>query len=282
MDKTDFEIKNINILIGKLHSIYLDIQYNQEIFEGHKTGDPEIDVDYQYEISEMESNFYFYAKQLIKSIQVYLEIHNLLKYLDSFNAEIEKSFESQKEMLEGTFSMENGELHSNFLEVITLYLKPFEVFSKKVKNENNKKKELRLLENTLKNTSVILKRQEKIPTSEAQVYNGVKLVIETVFTAPIFPSESFQKTAKCYKPDILLPHLGCAIEYKYAINETKLIETIDQILIDVKGYKNHPTYHKFYAVFYVKPGIWTKNKFKTVWKEKEFPTNWKGILVLGE
>lgn len=109
----------------------------------------------------------------------------------------------------------------------------------------------------------------------------MKDYLEIIFDVPIIPSEAFIKTAKAYKPDILLPHLKCAIEYKYAKDENKLIETIDQILVDVKGYDKNASYNLFYAVFYAKPGIWTKKKFKTVWNEKGFPKNWKSIFVVG-
>ena len=97
----------------------------------------------------------------------------------------------------------------------------------------------------------------------------------------LFPSEPFIQTAKCYIPDILIPSLNCAIEYKYAPTLEKLTRTMDEILIDVNGYSNHDIYKLFYAVFYVKPGIIIKRRFDQIWSEKQFPDNWKGILVYG-
>jgi hypothetical protein len=74
----------------------------------------------------------------------------------------------------------------------------------------------------------------------------------------------FYSNAKCYKPDILIPTLNCAIEYKFARTEATLVKTIEQILIDVKGYAGHPIYKYFYAVFYVKSGIISKNRFDEI------------------
>ncbi len=61
----------------------------------------------------------------------------------------------------------------------------------------------------------------------------------------------------------------------------ELVKTIDEILIDVQGYANNQTYKIFYAVFYVSPGLITKQSFDAMWKARDFPDNWKGILVEG-
>ena len=157
------------------------------------------------------------------------------------------------------------------------------------------------LEHILESTHIIINKLEKKPKSEVEVYNAVKIVCEATFANAEFlhfnmltPTEqntfqftahftpSFQTQVKCYKPDILIPSLNCAIEYKYAESETSLIKTIEDILIDVKGYSNNFHYRIFYAVFYVKIGIWSRQRFNQVWTEKGFPENWKGIMVEGE
>jgi len=137
------------------------------------------------------------------------------------------------------------------------------------------------LEQILASTAVIAKDLGKTPQNEKEVYESVRVVCKATFTSATFPTDSFQKTAKCYRPDILIPSLNCAVEYKYAITEKELNETIDQILIDVAGYAGHPTYKLFYAVFYVTVGACTAGRFHEIWKEKGFPDNWKGILVAG-
>jgi hypothetical protein len=57
---------------------------------------------------------------------------------------------------------------------------------------------------------------------------------------------------------------------------------VSQILIDVVGYSNHPTYKLFYAVFYVKPGICSEKRFNIIWEGYKFPNNWKPIFIIGE
>ena len=167
---------------------------------------------------------------------------------------------------------------SNDLHRIKKVLLPFEAFDSK----NQKNVGFIYLENILQNTSTIIRDLEIVPNGESKIYNGVKHVIKSVFPDYIALSEPFHKDAKCYKPDILIPSLSTAIEYKFARDEQRLIKTIEEILIDVKGYDNHPNYKTFYAVFYTSPGIWSERRFQTVWNGYNFPKNWKAIYIIGE
>lgn len=75
-------------------------------------------------------------------------------------------------------------------------------------------------------------------------------ICKTAFPDNKSCSFKFQKTAKCYNPDILIPSLECAIEFKYVKDEKELNRTMDEILADVEGYKGNPSYSVFYSVFY--------------------------------
>ncbi|EPU1022796.1 hypothetical protein ACVUNK_004389, partial [Escherichia coli] len=92
----------------------------------------------------------------------------------------------------------------------------------------------------------------------------------------------FLKSFKEYKPDILIPELFTAVEYKYASTEEKLKSTIEQIAADVKGYTGDNDYNIFYAVFYVTTDFWGLEKFMNVWNENKFPQNWIPVYVVGK
>lgn len=140
---------------------------------------------------------------------------------------------------------------------------------------------IKYLETILKNTAKILHQNKIIPRSETEVYKGVRTVVEAVFPSTVGAKSNFLKTTNAYKPDILIPELYCAIEYKYAEDEQKLISTIAQISDDVKGYTKDDDYHVFYAVFYVSSDFWGIEKFKRAWQEKDFPQNWKAYYIVG-
>lgn len=55
-----FMIKTITSYINKMHSAYLDIQFNTDFFENIKTDDPSINADYQYDIEETKQKFIYY------------------------------------------------------------------------------------------------------------------------------------------------------------------------------------------------------------------------------
>ena len=260
----------IKKILYEMSSQFYDIQFRQEYGS-------EVDENREYEY--VEDSFTDNAKRVYKLVCFYIEKYSGIEYLKLFKENCKEYFESNRNLLSGSLHYENGEIYSNVLSEIWQHLFAFEGFGNNDYELLLKRTGISFLENILENTSVILSEVDKQPTSETEVYNAVKVVTKGVFPSANFPTTSFITMAQEYKPDILLPFLNCAIEYKYAMTEQKLKSTIDQIFADVKGYSNHNTYKIFYAVFYVRSGIWGQKKFNEVWKEKGFPDNWKGILV---
>ncbi len=275
MQELEYLENKIESLLYEMSSIYADLQFKQEISSPN-------DTELFYEIKDIEARFAYLADRVYKMCIVYFEKKQLRELISIFKDEILPNITYKDKLLSGTFNQDNAEVYSDLTSIFWSFLLAFPAFGDNDTGILLKRTGITFLENILESTGVIIKELNKTPTTETQVYSAVKILTQATFPSAIFPSLSFQKTAKCYIPDILLPTLNCAVEYKYADTESKLIDTIDQILIDVKGYDNHPVYKLFYAVFYVKPGIWTKNRFDAVWEEKKFPANWKGILVVGQ
>lgn len=140
---------------------------------------------------------------------------------------------------------------------------------------------VKYLENILNNTAMIIHNSGNAVSSEAQVYNSVKQVIEAVFPDTAKPRSNFIKLAQEYKPDILIPSIATAVEYKYATTPEKLKATIGQIAEDVLGYTGDDDYRLFYAVFYVTDDLIGKERFNAIWEEKNFPQNWKALYIVG-
>lgn len=266
-------------LLYEMDSTFSDFQSKEEV-NINATG-PEFYDNYE-QICEHQERFAYLADHVFKMCLVYFEIKNVTYYIDLFKDEIRPFLDNKDgQLFSSTFNEGNAEFYCDCTAKFWSFLQPFEAFNGNDIEILLKRTGISFLENILESTAVVIKELDITPTTETQVYKAVKILTSATFPSASFPSQSFQKTAKCYIPDILIPSLSCAIEYKYADNEIKLIDTIDQILVDVKGYDKHQIYKLFYAVFYVKPGICTKARFDVVWKEKEFPENWKGILVIG-
>lgn len=267
--------KRIHKLFSELLSAFNDIAWAQEVYQAD-------DLDFQEHYSTLKDKFELIATQMYPISLAYVESKNIPRFLKEFIDTIDPYYKNRKELF-SSYINDNGDQYSRLAEDYWKYLSAFPIFSE---NEENEKllqlTGLSYLEYILESTAVIMKTMNKVPTKESDVYAAVKIVCRSVFPRIMEPSTPFLKTCTHYIPDILIPSLFCAVEYKYSATEKELNITMDEILIDVKGYGGHPDFKLFYAVFYVAAGTVTRSRFNEIWKEKEFPENWKGIMVEGE
>ena len=230
--------------------------------------------------NEFVEPFQKIVNELYQSIVCYLDYLNLYQYLKLFYKTFGHCLNEEK-VMNVTISPD-GDYYSTYILEARRFLAVFEF------SQSHNLSGIYYLETILKNTSKIISditKNEGIkpkPTSESEVYKYVRLVLEAIFPSSINPKSNFFKTAKTYKPDILIPELGSAVEYKYAQNEEKLKSTIEQIASDAKGYTGDSDYYRFYAVFYVTGDFWGIEKFNKIWNDQEFPKNWKGYYIVGE
>lgn len=232
---------------------------------------------------ELKDNFEHKAKTVYKLIIAYLESSNLKEYLADFKSEFATIFTvNKKDLFDSEYDDDSGQLYSKTVSRLWHFLSPFEFSQQSYIDKLLKQSGVKYLERILRNSQVIINETKAKPTSEPQVYNAVKFVVKTVFPSSIEPTSGFFKSFKNYNPDILVPEIHTAVEYKYADTETKLKTQIEQVVADTKGYTGDTNYEIFYAVFYVTDDFWGIDKFETVWKEMEFPKNWKGIYIIGK
>jgi hypothetical protein len=269
-------VDSIKTLRAEASSVFHKIQWRHE----HDFDDSSKSTDDYYEESRLEYQFEDLSQRLFIQTQLFIEKKELPIFLEDFRKKISPFLQSKKALLEGDYHEEAGEAVSTMLNHYWDFLSGFYEFE--YNNEALMKLSgLTYLENVLGQTAVILKQRSITPKKETDVTRGVIQVVKNVFLDHAAPKQAFIKKAQGYVPDILVPSLYAAVEYKYGESEKKLVATLNEILIDVHGYDKNPDYHNFYAVFYVKPGVSSVKRFKELWEEKEFPENWKWVYVEG-
>jgi hypothetical protein len=261
-----FQETNIKTWLDEMDEIFSQLQVYADVPDGSIN---------KQTIQIKKRRFEYLSERVFNLCIAYLELKGLPIYISKFEEKI-KPFLLDKDKLYKSYSHFVDDEESLVTTLYRQFLNSFPAFGSV---DEPKGKEYLL--NILKHTAVILNEKQVEPSNETSIYNAVKVHCQAIFPDGSFSPAPFNKTAKEYKPDILVPSLNCAIEYKYAKSEKDLVRTIDEILIDVEGYSGHEVFTEFFAVFYVEPGILVEERFKQIWKEKKFPSNWQGILVQG-
>jgi len=268
----------ISNLEKKISEIYYELeQQQQHIF--HLDMNEYDSQDRAEEISQLRHYHNAMIKSLHNQIICYLDALDLHRYLEIFIKKFNELPDVDKAYHGIDYDHMENDISNEYLHELWHFLSPFDFF----KTDNRfTKSGVQYLETILKNTQNIIFKLNRTPTTETQVYDSVKIIIESIFPTSQKPKHNFIKTMKTYNPDILIPELNVAIEYKYANNEAKLKSTVEQVVSDVQGYTGDNDYNLFYAVFYVTEDFWGKDRFNEIWKEHKFPKNWKAYYIIGK
>jgi len=281
MSENIYLAEKIKKLLYEMSSIYATVQRRNMIADFRDEGsNTEEDADYDITTWEYAESFREYAGTVFKLILSYVEEKGQLLYLAEITTVLKPLLDSQRIMEEYENRSAAGP-QNTFLHEAWAFLSAYETFGANDLSHLMQRTGISYLETILRNTAVIIHHRKITPKNETDVYKAVADVCKAVYPGSAKLDSPFVKIAGEYKPDVLIPALNCAIEYKYAKTEAKLKATIEGILGDVQNYSNHQEYKLFYAVFYVKPDIWGAQKFEEVWKQNNFPANWKGIYVVG-
>jgi hypothetical protein len=273
--------EKIKKLLYEMSSIHTTIQ-RRDMIADFRDEDSDNDEDHEYDLTTWEycESFREYAGLVYKLILSYVEEKNQPNYLAEIKTVLQPLLVSQRIREEHDNRSADGS-QNLFLHEIWAFLSAYEVFGQNDLSHLMRRTGINYLETILRNTAVIIHHRKITPKNETDVYKAVADVCMAVYPASSNLDSPFIKIAGEYKPDVLIPALNCAVEYKYAKTQAKLKSTIEGILGDVQNYSDHPIYKIFDAVFYVKPDIWGAQKFDEVWKQNKFPPNWKGIYIVG-
>jgi hypothetical protein len=99
---------------------------------------------------------------------------------------------------------------------------------------------------------------------------------ETVREVPI------AKQSKVYKPDIGIPPLRAAIEYKFAASEQEVKTALGGIYQDVFGYSGSKDWIVFFAVIYMTEPFLTQAQVEAEFRISKVDRSWKPLLVVGK
>jgi hypothetical protein len=230
---------------------------------------------------ELQAPFEAHLRALYLASVVLMDSRNLSVYLKQFYERFGEDFDSSKAA--AAFASEDEAphyLYNTFLRDLSVFLTPLGIGASS--DCNRQLAGVRLLENLLDGTAALLHQFGIEPASEAQVYNPVKKIVSILFHAPQNPPASrFIQSFKCYKPDILIPELHAAVEYKFINSSNDLSAALAGIADDVNGYSGDADYKLFYTVFYLTRSFVGREQFLTAWAEKCFPKYWVPIYVVG-
>lgn len=279
----DYIEKRINSLLADAAVLEAKLGVAEQQYDEWIANHPDVDAffEFQEKINELKQSFTWNLESLYLSTLAYLDKRNLNHCIGIFLKMFGEDITCLKYSDEFVTGEDFREPQNVFLAKLNVFLSSFE-FTESAWEKRERNAGLIYLKRILRNTHLITARMETPPKTETEVYNAVKDTLSIIFNDSITPKSNFLKSFKEYKPDILIPELFAAVEYKYASTEEKLKSTIEQIAADVKGYTGDNDYNIFYAVFYVTTDFWGLEKFRNVWAENKFPQNWIPIYVVGK
>ncbi len=284
----------------KMNKLEKDYQFIKKIEEDLQ----ELDIQINKSIRYLENNNYWkgYEAQLseekmehtdsirhqsfslFKRILFFLKLNNYNSELNEFNKKIYSKRNDDKFLMEYIYFDEVEEIYSNLTGKIYSILFPIFEYYLTIPKDIDKSETIfyrKQLERLLRSTGLIVSRSKKIPTSEPQIYNIVKDHIKILLPDLIDgKTASFNQKLKTYIPDFSSEISNSVVEYKYIKTNTDLKKTIDDLCADAKAYKSKDKSLQVYTVLYFKKYLKSEDEIKEFWKEKEFPKNWKYILII--
>ena len=190
------DMKHLAEKIKELMAAFSRSHYEYMMFEEYGMPDfsklsEEERLDYEMDEQERKDSLIYMAKKLRPLVQAYIEAKHLPDYYNSFLTEITPFYEKER-MLRGTEDMD-----SELIFAYRKFLNAFDDFS-----ITGAHKEFEILENILNSTATLLADFDIQPKSEPEVYKPMINICKTAFPDNKSCSFKFQKTAKCYNPDI--------------------------------------------------------------------------------
>lgn len=139
---------------------------------------------------------------------------------------------------------------------------------------------LRVFETMLENTPRIIERSRLVPSSEAEVRKAVRDVLRMAFR-DVVREIPIPKSIKTYRPDIGVPSLMAAAEYKFIDSEREAKAALEGIYADMRGYSGHHAWRSFYAVLYMTENFYTQADVDYEFRLAGADLNWTPIVKVG-
>lgn len=140
---------------------------------------------------------------------------------------------------------------------------------------------LTVLENNLRNTHRAIQLAKITPTKEADVVKVAREALQLSFSG-VVREPNISQSWKSFRPDLAIPDLMVAIEYKFIETAPEATNAIDQLLIDMKAYEYGTQYHFFYAVLYCATPVITQEEVDRAFSQGRASKGWRIIVVHGD
>lgn len=266
--------EEIDFIVDKIKNLSASIEHNfTEQYMSNTYGE-----GYYEEYSGYNESW---LKQSIESlyylILAYFESKSFLSSYETFKNQFKTLIENKNDLLKEKQYHPEEEAELIIMHNYFLYLNPFPDFS----NKNNIDEYFKL-QSILRNTNHIIEKLNIVVKREADIYKEVRWIIGLYFPKTRLRNKaSFIQEFKSYHPDILIPELKTAVEYKFinVDDENHIEKYIDELKIDSVNYIGDQNYNRFIAVIYRNNNsLSTPEMIIESWKSKNFPKNWELII----
>lgn len=263
--------KNIQKLLLELENIFWDLSVSPPDAASYSKYE-------QYARDDQETWLFHGTRQLYYKICLFLEMKEALHYLQMFRAKFGDMIDDEELVTKSRGPLyDNAEpsiiIHDDFRD----FLSAFREFDNVIWNKH----EVNKLKLVLENTSGILSKTQAIITNETSIYTPVRWFLEIIYPSTVHATvPRFIKKLKTYRPDILIPEISSAVEYKYIRTTSNAGTYLDEIKTDADNYTGDPDYKFFYAVVYFEDkASLNQAAFKAAVDEKAFPEHWTIMAV---
>lgn len=213
-------------------------------------------------------------------IMAYIEVKEMPYLLQTFKETFFDIIYDEKKILKEELIHPEGEPELKVLIGYKQFLEPFKFFEYvEIKDLEYKK-----LDAILRKTDFIIKHTNAHVETSDDIFSQMKWVLSLYYPSCRYKENTlFHNEITDYQPDILIPELKVAVEYKFIKDVTENIDIyIDQINSIAKNDLSNFHYDKFIIVIYIygiEPEIETS--IEVAWKAKNFPSNWE-LIITGE
>jgi hypothetical protein len=140
---------------------------------------------------------------------------------------------------------------------------------------------LGIFETILGNTGRLIAERCLQPHKETQVHDEIEKVLKLCFSN-VAREIPLHQPLKTYKPDVGVPELMAAVEYKFIDSKAKAKTAVGGIYEDLRGYSAHrDRWRNFYAVFYMSEPFMTQKELDTEWRLVGADRSWTPMIVHG-
>ena len=255
--------KEIQRSLREMEGIFWEVAVASSYYDGNRRSDDQDD----------EETWLFHGTRVLYyKICLFFELKRLPFYLKMFKDKFAEHIDSVEFVTNSRAPLyENSEPSMVILDNFRDFLSPFHEFDFSIISKGDSNKLKLILENTI---PILTKTGTNI-ISETSISEPVKWIIEIFYPNAKLNSSRFIKKFKTYKPDILVPEVSSAVEYKYIRKGKNIGDFLDQLKTDCDNYDGDQEYKYFYAVVYFEDkSQYNPEAFRKGVNEKGFKENW--------